>query len=77
VQRCFREYFDLTITDYLKTIRLDGANRELAGADSGEVSVTKIALHNGFSHLGRFSLAYRRRFGESPSETLNTSPSST
>jgi transcriptional regulator GlxA family with amidase domain len=24
----------------------------------------------GFGHMGRFSAEYRRRFGESPSETL-------
>ena len=70
VQRCFREYFDYTITDYLKTIRLDATYRELTAADSREVSVTQVALGNGFTHLGRFSLAYRKRFGESPSETL-------
>jgi AraC-like DNA-binding protein len=33
-------------------------------------SVTAAALHSGFSHLGRFSVVYKRAFGESPSETL-------
>ena len=37
-----------------------------------EESVTDIALRCGFTHLGRFSVAYRTRFGESPSETLIT-----
>jgi len=32
--------------------------------------VKTIALNNGFWHLGRFSLAYREFFRESPSETL-------
>jgi len=75
LQRCFREYFDLSITDYLKTIRLDKAYRELAAADSTEESVTAIALRNGFTHLGRFSVAYHMRFGEPPSETLVASQS--
>lgn len=70
VQRCFREYFDHSITDYLKTVRLDAAYRELTTTDSRETNVTEVALSNGFTHLGRFSLAYRRRYGESPSETL-------
>jgi AraC-like DNA-binding protein len=74
VQRCFREYFDLSITDYLKTVRLDKAYRELATGDSKEESVTAIALRNGFTHLGRFSVAYRLRFGEPPNETLATPP---
>jgi len=33
-------------------------------------TVTAAALHSGFSHLGRFSVVYKRAFGESPSETL-------
>lgn len=70
VQRCFREYFDLSVTDYLKTVRLDSAYRELATTDGREESVTAIALRNGFTHLGRFSVAYHVRFGEPPSETL-------
>jgi len=38
---------------------------------SGRASaVTTAALHSGFSHLGRFSVVYKRAFGESPSETL-------
>jgi AraC-like DNA-binding protein len=32
LQRCFREYFDLTISEYLKALRLDAARRELAAA---------------------------------------------
>jgi AraC-like DNA-binding protein len=72
VQRCFREYFDLSVTDYLKTIRLDKAHRVLETTEGGEESVTDIALRCGFTHLGRFSVAYRTRFGESPSETLIT-----
>ena len=70
LQRCFREYFGYSITDYLKTIRLDTAYRELTAGDSRETNVTQVALGNGFTHLGRFSVAYRTRFGESPSETL-------
>ena len=74
LQRCFREYFDHSISDYLKTARLDAAYRILTAADSREVTVTKVALGNGFTHLGRFSVAYRTRFGESPSETLAAWP---
>jgi len=70
VQRSFREYFDLTITDYLNAVRLDAAHRELAAAQPAQDSVTAIALRSGFSHLGRFSVEFRKRFGESPRETL-------
>ncbi len=70
LQRCFREYFDLTITEYLKTVRLDAARRELAAVHASQRSVTTIALQHGLSHLGRFSVEFRERFGESPSTVL-------
>ena len=33
-------------------------------------SITAIASHNGFSHLGRFANQYRMYFGELPNQTL-------
>jgi AraC-like DNA-binding protein len=35
-----------------------------------EDSVTTIAVQWGFCHLGRFSVEYRKRYGEMPSATL-------
>ena len=70
LQRCYREYFDVSISSYLKTVRLDAARRELTAAYPLEHSVTTIALRNGFTHLGRFSGEFRRRFGESPKDVL-------
>ena len=45
------------------------ARRELLRSPSG-ASVTEIAVRFGFTHFGRFSSAYRARYGESPSTTL-------
>jgi AraC-like DNA-binding protein len=70
LQRSFREYFGLTITDYVTTVRLNAAHRELAAAHPAEASVSGIALKHGFTHLGRFSVEFRARFGESPRHTL-------
>ncbi len=70
LQMRFREYFGLTISDYLKTVRLNAAHRELVSADPTQESVTSIALRYGFTHLGRFSGEFRFRFGELPKETL-------
>lgn len=70
LQRCFREYFHLTVSNYVKVLRLDSARRELAAADHASTSVTRIAMQNGCNHLGRFSVDYREHFGESPRETL-------
>jgi AraC-like DNA-binding protein len=77
LQRCFREYFDLTISDYLRVLRLNAARRELAAVEPGQVSVTTVATRHGFAHLGRFSLEFRDRFGESPRETLARGPGRT
>jgi AraC-like DNA-binding protein len=41
-----------------------------------EESVTEIAMQWGFTHMGRFSIEYRQRFGERPSETLSRGASS-
>ncbi|MDH5286457.1 MAG: helix-turn-helix domain-containing protein [Betaproteobacteria bacterium] len=49
--------------------RLAAARRLLLQAAPG-ASVTRIATECGIAHLGRFAVAYRRTYGESPSETL-------
>jgi AraC-like DNA-binding protein len=53
----------------LREMRLDQANRQLRRGDE-DTSVAGVALDGGFAHFGRFSEAYRRRFGQSPSATL-------
>jgi len=44
--------------------------RALQRADASTATVTQLATDHGFWELGRFSVSYRRLFGESPSETL-------
>jgi AraC-like DNA-binding protein len=70
VQRSFREYFGITITEYLKILRLDKCRRELIKTDPSHDTVTRIALEHGFSHLGRFSIEFQKRFGQNPSKVL-------
>ena len=70
LQRCFRQYFDNTISGYLKIVRLNAAHRALSSARPDEETVASIALQNGFNHLGRFSVDYRKHYGESAKETL-------
>jgi AraC-like DNA-binding protein len=54
---------------YLRDVRFRKAQATLQRAAPG-ANVTEIAARFGFSHLGRFSVEYHRRFGEVPSETL-------
>jgi transcriptional regulator GlxA family with amidase domain len=70
LQRCFREYFNITVSNYLKAVRLDSARRELVAAHHSNTSVTRIAMQNGCTHLGRFSVEFRERFGQSPRQAL-------
>ena len=65
----FQDYRGTSPMRYLRKIRLEQVRESLRKASSEE-SVTEIAMHWGFRHLGRFSVEYRKRFGESPSETL-------
>jgi AraC-like DNA-binding protein len=74
LQRCIREYFGVTVTEFLESVRLASAHRELSVLHSSDRTVTHIALDCGFCHLGRFSNAYRQRYGITPSEQLARRP---
>lgn len=65
----FRDWQSVSPMQYLRNARFGRAYRALLAAEPEE-SVTEIALSCGFGHMGRFSVEYRQRFGESPSETL-------
>jgi len=68
----FRNAKGYSPMDFLTEQRLL-ATREKLLNPSKAVSVSETALQCGFVHLGRFAATYRRRFGESPSETLRQS----
>ena len=52
LQRCFGQCFGVTVTSYLKTVRLDAACRDLIAAHSSRDTVTAIALRNGCATSG-------------------------
>ncbi len=54
---------------FLREVRLDRA-RELLSEPAAAVSVADVAVAVSLPHQGRFSAAYRERFGELPSDTL-------
>lgn len=71
IQQGFHDELGVTPMAYLRDRRLERARQELVDADpSNGVTVTGVAEHWGFNHLGGFAGLYRKRWGESPSETL-------
>jgi AraC family transcriptional regulator, ethanolamine operon transcriptional activator len=70
IQYAFKEVLNLSPNTYLRFHRLNRAHAQLRRPASAEVSVTAVATHWNFWHLGRFSSDYLRLFGELPSTTL-------
>src|SRR5690349_19555930 len=67
LQRQFQTFLGKTPQAVLRAIRFERARRDLLRASHTE-TVSDIALRCGFSHLGRFSIEYHRRYGEKPSQ---------
>ncbi len=65
----FRETFGISPRLYRQCVRLQRARDDLRRAREGE-TVGTVAMRHGLLHLGRFSVSYRRMFGESPMATL-------
>lgn len=70
LQRAFRRSLDVTPVGYLRSVRLDRAHDDLRESDGATTTVAELAARWGFAHPGRFAVAYRVKFGHSPSETL-------
>jgi AraC-like DNA-binding protein len=69
LEKHFRRFAGRTPSQVRREVRLDRVRRELLRAKP-DASVTDIAERCGFNHLGRFAAAYRERYGEAPSATL-------
>jgi AraC-like DNA-binding protein/tetratricopeptide (TPR) repeat protein len=69
LQRQFRIFLGKAPRATLRDVRFENARRELLQGLT-DAGVADIALRCGFRHAGRFSVEYRRRYGETPSETL-------
>jgi AraC family ethanolamine operon transcriptional activator len=70
LRRAFLEKFEMPPKAYLKALRLLGAREELQTDRSSSVTITDVANHWGFWHMGQFAADYRRIYNELPSATL-------
>ncbi|MCV7230841.1 AraC family transcriptional regulator [Mycolicibacterium komossense] len=71
IQQGFREELGMSPMTYVRERRLERVHEELIDAIPADgVTVTAVAERWGFHHLGSFGVEYRKRWGESPSETL-------
>jgi transcriptional regulator GlxA family with amidase domain len=74
LRKAFRKSRGRAPCRHLRMVRLSHARRALLRADAECDTVTEIATCFGFVELGRFSVEYRKMFGECPSQTLHRTP---
>jgi AraC-like DNA-binding protein len=70
MHNCFQEHLGMGPKRYLTLRRMYLARRALEKADPAVTTVTDVATEFGFWEFGRFAVAYKSAFGESPSTTL-------
>ncbi len=63
----FKQLAGLSFSDYIRNERLNTAHNLLI---TESLAIKTVALKTGYSHVGNFTRAYTRKFGESPSKTL-------
>ena len=70
LQAAFNEEHGVGPMQWLRDQRLHAVRAALLASQENQPNIAQIALHFGFTHLGEFCLAYRRRFGETARSTL-------
>ncbi|MBD1434813.1 helix-turn-helix transcriptional regulator [Sphingobacterium sp. DN00404] len=65
LRKDFKEYFSVTVHDYLTRIRMEKARILLL---EEKISVYEVAIHTGYGHQNNFSSAFKKYFGISPGE---------
>ncbi|MEA5623634.1 AraC family transcriptional regulator [Nostoc sp. UHCC 0251] len=67
LQRGFQELFGTTAFRYLTDKRIEWAEQLLP---QGNMTIAEVGNKIGYSHLGHFAAAFKRRFGITPSQSL-------
>ena len=74
MQNSFRSVAETTPVNYIRSIRLNGARRELMSTAASDLSIGDAAARWGFYHLSHFAADYQGLFGELPSQTPRARP---
>jgi transcriptional regulator GlxA family with amidase domain len=69
LRKAFNKAYGEPPSRHLRLLRLSLARGALLSTRGKAVTVTEVATGFGFVELGRFSVEYRKIFGESPSST--------
>ena len=64
IKRIFKEETGFSIISYLNSLRMEKAKEQLISSD---ISISQLATLLGFSNIYYFSVAFKKRFGMSPS----------
>jgi AraC-like DNA-binding protein len=65
----FKKFRGRSPMAYLRNLRMQQVRRELLEAEPS-VRVTDVLMRHGVTQFGRFAVAYKRFYGESPSQTV-------
>ncbi|MEP7295794.1 MAG: helix-turn-helix domain-containing protein [Burkholderiales bacterium] len=69
VQNSFQSVTETNPVNYIRSIRLNGARRELMATSPTDLSIGDAAARWGFFHLSHFAAEYQQLFQELPSQT--------
>ena len=72
---CCAERLGMGPSQYIRLRRLNLVRAALRRANAEGSSIAQVAARYGFAEPGRFAVAYRSVFGETPSTTLRRSDS--
>jgi len=70
LSRAFEKKYGIGPMAFVLQRRLDSCYSRLRGSEPDTTTVTDVAMSHGFSHVGKFAIAYKKAFGESPSASL-------
>lgn len=70
-QEAFQRVLGVTPMQYVQQHRMERVRADLLEADPATTTVAQVARRWGYLHVGRFSGAYRARFGEFPRDSLH------